>query len=258
MKYKLLVLFFLSSSLLCVVFGITMKKEERFELSDETLLSFKYYIYEDMLLPWVAGEHYIDESVHYLENPSSIENLTEKSDLVAKIKILNRVVYSNSIKTECVITEILSYEGEILEVGSHIYIFERYMIFFGIEDGDGVIAHNTPLLPMKEEDVYIVFLSQIEGYSKGDYFNLTSLPFGYFPVGRDIRLLCIEKDKLYEKADIDGIWTLKFSYIGNNDIIYIQNEMSEERISEYIDKYCAFFEELNNEGTYSCSITEYE
>ena len=258
MKYKLLVLFFLSSSLLCVVFGITMKKEERSTIDDDTLFAFEYYIYEDMFLPWVAGEHYIDESVHYLENPSSIENLTEKSDLVAKIKILNRVVYSNSIKTECVITEILSYEGEILEVGSHIYIFERYSVLLGIENGDGEVAHNTPLLPMKEEDIYIVFLSQIEDYSTNDYFNLTSLVFGYFPIERDLRVLSIDTDKLYDMADVNGTWRLQYSHIGKNDIIYIKNEMSEERMSEYIEKYCAFFEELNNEGTYNCSITEYE
>ena len=167
----------------------------------------------------------------YDDSITDLDQLTERSDAILKVKFVSRILDQNLSDSKCQIISIIKDVSEKLTENQTISIFE----IFSISD-KGIIL-QTPFAPMEENEEYYVFLKRIKEYEKPTY-NLYSDYYGMYPL-KELEIETLDNisstTDFCESSDVKN--TGKFLYVFDFE-------------TDYLKTYKAIYNEIRNNPEY--------
>lgn len=152
----------------------------------------------------------------YDDSITDLDQLTERSDAILKVKFISRVLDQTISDSKCQIISIIKDISGKLTEDQTISIFE----IFSISD-KGIIL-QTPFAPMEENEEYYVFLKRIKEYEKPTY-NFYSDYYGMYPV-KELEIEMLDNissvTDYSESGDIKN--TGKFLYVFDYETDYLK------------------------------------
>lgn len=182
MSSKTKIAIVVSTIILTLVLGIlTVKKEDK---SANLLIKENEGINFTEFISNFTGDNYpkYNDQVLFSNRVENLTQLENESQLILEVEPNSRINIGTFAKTKCTVLRVISSDDESVNVEDVIYIYEHY--YLGLD----VTALNSPILPMKDGQRYLVFLNPIDAYDKGDQFNLVSSVFGVIPVRNKVEI----------------------------------------------------------------------
>ena len=170
-----------------------------------------------------------NDQVLYKNKLSSFLELEETSLDIYEVEPISRKYYDPVMQTKCIVKKVIKGDSKGQAVGEVIYIYEHYSANKGLSDlGIGL---DSPILPMKNGNTYLVFVNPVDYYVSRNHYNLVSSVYGIIPVKKSIKIF------EYSKA-IDSFDPLPMSELEGSDYA-IENldETKTSFISEQINSY---------------------
>lgn len=113
----------------------------------------------------------------------NFDELEENSSYIVKVKALKQSYILSNFITKVEVLE--SYKGQMNQ--KEINIFHPGIIL-DYEDHTGITLPQTWLLPMKEDEEYLLYLNKEESYGRDDLFQYTTIPYSLIPVASTIHI----------------------------------------------------------------------
>ncbi len=170
-----------------------------------------------------------NDQVLYKNKLSSFLELEETSLDIYEVEPISRKYYDPVMQTKCIVKRVIKGDSKGQAVGEVIYIYEHYSANKGLSDlGIGL---DSPILPMKNGNTYLVFVNPVDYYVSRNHYNTVSTVYGIIPVKKSIKIF------EYSKA-IDSFEPLPMSELEESDYA-IENldETKTSFISEQINSY---------------------
>lgn len=168
---------------------------------------------------------YVDD----YENIDSINSLTEKSDVIARVRYKSRRQENNIMITEVEVLDL--YKGN---THKSIFIYELGYISSDKE----IMTLMSPTFFIQENQDYFVFLKQALPENQ-DYYNIVNTCLGLYPIKDELVIKRIvlkdERDIMLSLSDVKKYSLLDISYSLNQE--EKDEKKSEFIYHEHIEKY---------------------
>ena len=167
--------------IVCIGLSIVLSKKKTIETvakhlsNNEVQYHFLSYYNEYIKNDMNCSSYHLD-----IQN---FDELEENSSYIVKVKALQQSYILSNFITKVEVLE--SYKGQMNQ--KEINIFHPGIIL-DYEDHTGITLPQTWLLPLKEDEEYLLYLNKEESYGRDDLFQYTTIPYSLIPVASTIHI----------------------------------------------------------------------
>jgi hypothetical protein len=184
-----------------------------------------------------------NDQVLYENKLSNLKELEESSPSIYEVEPMSRKFYDPVMQTKCKVKKIIKSDSKGQTVGEVIYIYEHYSANKGLSDlGIGL---DTPILPMKNGNTYLVFVNPVDDYINRNHYNLVSTVYGIIPVKNSIKIF--EYSKVIDSFDPLPMSGLEGSDYAIENLDETKTTFISEQIKTYINDLDMMKFQINQE-----------
>ena len=169
----------------------------------------------DSFAPKASFSKGSNASSMYDDRITSALDLINTSNQIYEITLINRIQYGVMVETKVKITKVLKDTRNLHKIGDDIYIFERCY-----SNGKTHIITDSPLLPLKLNQKYLVFLNEIQTYVNHDRFNLSTLNYSIIPVKQNLSVISVSDEKYEELLFNEKTRGFELQYTMKHDLVH--------------------------------------
>jgi hypothetical protein len=184
-----------------------------------------------------------NDQVLYENKLSNLKELEESSPSIYEVEPMSRKFYDPVMQTKCKVKKIIKSDSKGQTVGEVIYIYEHYSANKGLSDlGIGL---DTPILPMKNGNTYLVFVNPVDDYINRNHYNLVSTVYGIIPVKNSIKIF--EYSKVIDSFDPLPMSELEGSDYAIENLDETKTTFISEQIKTYLNDLDMMKFQINQE-----------